>query len=145
MLTQEDKQLLLKDLCARLPYDVKVEVQFEDNGLIKNCVDVLNVINLHMFMLGGGYYENGHLYKKPQYSLRPYLRPMSNMTEEEKSYCRNLIEHSYNDYDGTNTACVIQDEISNYVDYLNSHYLDWRGLIEKGLALEAPEGMYKTE
>lgn len=141
-MTQKYNELLLRELCTILPYDVKVEVQFEDNGLIKSRADVLNVINLHMFMLDGSYYENGHLYKKPQYSLRPYLRPMSSMTEEEKSYCNNLVEHSYNDYDGTNTACVIQDEISNYVDYLNSHYLDWRGLIEKGLALEAPADMY---
>ena len=61
---------------------------------------------------------------------KPYLRPMSSMTEEEiKEY------QAFFNYDGVEYP-------EEYIDWLNAHHFDYRGLIEKGLALKAPEGIY---
>ena len=67
---------------------------------------------------------------------KPYLRPMSSMTEEEKKELNNVLEFQYYSDD----SCMCES-----TDWLNAHHFDYRGLIERGLALEAPEGMYKTE
>ena len=70
-MTQEDKELLLKDLCSRLPYGVKVEVTIlETNKVIVEEFDYM--------WLGILYSEN------PHHMIKPYLRPMSSMTEEEE-------------------------------------------------------------
>ena len=87
--------------------------------------------------------------------MLPYLRPMSSMTEEE----REELEHLSEEYFGKALDKQIQESLSSsnrneskileciassvIVDWLNAHHFDFRGLIEKGLALEAPEGMYK--
>lgn len=107
-MTQEEKQLLLKDLCARLPYGVKVDVNFYYATKELSC----------------GLIQDLFLDEK---SLRPYLRPMSSMTDEE---CKEVGKHI---------------TIYDTVDWMNEHHFDYHGLIEKGLALEAPEGMYKIE
>lgn len=94
--------------------------------------------------------------------LRPYLRPMSSMTEEEKEEYRKLSDEvigSYGPYNwefiahcvrlgikpGNPHECIDEYVDMDAIDFLNAHHFDYRGLIEKGLALEAPEGMYKTE
>jgi len=108
-MTQEEKQLLLKDLCARLPYGVKYQDKIEGG--------------IHILHLGIiSHYER----------FIPYLRPMSSMTDEEKEEYDKTFDWDYS-IQGTP------------FDWLNAHYFDYRRLIEKGLALEAPEGMYKTE
>ena len=61
---------------------------------------------------------------------------MSSMTEEEKKELNNVLEFQYYSDD----SCMCES-----TDWLNAHHFDYRGLIERGLALEAPEGMYKTE
>ena len=63
----------------------------------------------------------------------PYLRPLSSMTEEEEKEYENCFQS-----DDTTAATLL-------VDFYNKHHFDYRGLIEKGLALEAPKDMYKTE
>jgi hypothetical protein len=67
--------------------------------------------------------------------VKPYLRPMSSMTEEERDEFVKL--HIDDRLEGKIELCD-----ASCVDFYNSHHLDYRGLIEKGLALEAPEGMY---
>ena len=62
--------------------------------------------------------------------IKPYLRPMSSMTEDEGVELDNT---------------VIMGNYGDDADWLNAHHFDYRGLIKKGLALEAPEGMYKIE
>ena len=69
------------------------------------------------------------------YQIKPYLRPMSSMTEEEKKEERKL-------WDIVTTTR--NDLHYLYTDFLVSHHFDYRGLIPMGLALEAPEGMYKV-
>ena len=127
-MTQEEKQLLIKDLCARLPYNVVVRCTDSDTDY--NCflmTDILNEI------------QNGYEY----YDYKPYLRPMSSMTEEEKEEIRqrfcyeweeSIPELMYYSIEIGDADCLI--------DWFLEHHFDYRGLIEKGLALEAPEGMY---
>ena len=115
---QEDKELLLKDLCARLPYGVKINVNGEEDTLLELGVDT-------------GWVNASYDID----DVKPYLRPMSSMTEEEKEEYEVLVDCS--DYTYFNTS----DKV---IDWLNAHHFDYRGLIEKGLALEAEEGMYDT-
>ena len=131
---KEEKQLLLKDLCARLPYGVK----FVCN---KN---VYTAKWLDLIVTDEGDWEYAVTAKGIEPIeidfVKPYLRPMSSMTEEEKeeytSYC---FEQPF----------LQKDKIPNLgsvpmcMDWLLSKHFDFRGLIEKGLALEAPKGMYK--
>ena len=122
-MTQKDKNLLLKDLCARLPYGVKVNYK----GLIRPLFSVSPTQHYKITLdnaIDGEH--NGLEFVRLDDEIKPYLRPMSSMTEEE-------VEEE------DNTVMMFLQ------DFYNSHYLDYRGLIEKGLALKAPEGMYKTE
>lgn len=105
-MTQEEKQLLLKDLSARLPYGVKF--QGKDSNVY--TLDAANYFALQV----------------EDMVFKPYLRPMSSMTEEERKYLQGHVN-------------------DDFVDYCNEHHLDYRGLIPMGLALEAPKGMYDKE
>lgn len=130
-MTNEQKQLLLKDLCARLPYGVKLKgtTRRFDDTCEEEYVDVIVE----------GVLTDVHSYKTIEVTVglmneceidtvKPYLRPMSSMDGEEKE-------------EYINTFLTMWDA----VDWLNSHHFDYRGLIEKGLALEAPEDMYKED
>ena len=123
-MTQEEKGLLLKDLCARLPYGVKIDV---------SRVEEWKELTFTPFILSN-YYDEIE-------KIKPYLRPMSSMTEKERKYYNNL---SILIADG---ECDVYEEM----DWLNSHHFDYRidpstgkTLIESNLAIEAPEGMYKN-
>ena len=122
-MTQQEKQLLLRDLSARVPYGVIINRR---NDYTPSMED----IELNAYHLGAASYEFEYR------GLRPYLRPMSSMTEEEKDELLNLRKemnmHQHLWFD-------------RVLDFYLSHHLDWRGLILLGLALKAPEGMYKTE
>ena len=77
----------------------------------------------------------------------PYLRPMSSMTEEEKDKLYTAMDWYGRIDENGNVDTKGQDKVYretfyDYTDWLNAHHFDYRGLIEKGLALEAPEGMY---
>lgn len=160
-MTKEEKDLLLKELCARLPYEVKGRVyaettngEYDINGdmiFFDSPFDVtLDGINtsteeIHVVAIGNedtvNFIEDQQIDGKP-YTIdefKPYLRPMSSMTEEEHGQYMQFIEWSYNDYDGTTTTCIIKDRVHEYLDFIYSHNLDDNNLIEKGLALEEPE------
>lgn len=118
---EKDKELLFKDICARLPYVLyfKMEVDGKSTNKILTT-EWISDIKYH-----------------PQY-YKAYLRPLSSMTEEEcKEYY--VLCHSEEDSYGH----VYYYDTMESIDWLNAHHFDYRGLIEKGLALEAPEGMYK--
>ena len=140
-MTQEEKELLLKDLCARLSYQVVVSYKNSDTGEAYNQILDPMMYSLVQYIP----YVGGLV-------IKPYLRPMSSMTEEERKEfikCAGYeIEESVNgrhyeyflkDFCGTPDNPSVN---TDGVDWLNSHHFDFRGLIEKGLALEAPKDMY---
>lgn len=116
-MTKEEKQLLLKDLCGRLPYNFiycYCNAPFANGKpIVLTPVVISNLMNAAEDLV-----------------IKPYLRPMSSMTGEEEIYY-NTVHYTLNFY--------------KKEDWLNEKLFDYRGLIEKGLALEAPEDMYKTE
>ncbi len=130
-MTREEKQILLKDLSARLPYGVKYcrdSWNYEWDQEM-SVVEVLEDIDKD------GYINYHKVYKVDD--IKPYLRPMSSMTGSERIIYEEL--------------SLYYEEFGEYVptletfNWLNEHHFDYRGLIEKGLALEAPKDMYKTE
>lgn len=145
-MTDKEKQLLLKDLCARLPYGIKIlhegwNYEWDDElstvervvGIDENFI-YTKVIDTH----------NGEEYRDDKYCVdlfddKLFLRPMSSMTEEEMEELLN-IDKKRGMYSSRHLTWHIDGEI---IDYLNKKMFDWRGLIPMGLALEAPEGMYK--
>ncbi len=118
-MTQEEKRLLLIDLCSRLPYGVICNLYDIEDANKKFQLKELSNLIISAINLG---------------CIKPYLRSMSSMTEEEENEYRAI-----NCYEG------LFPRNEDAIDYVLSHHFDYRGLIEKGIALEAPEGMYKTE
>lgn len=127
-MTQENKELLLRDLCARLPYGVKC-AYFDIKGEIKVgelftvwCnekrvfIDKLSIDYDGCDCIG----------------VIPYLFPLSSMTEEQKviygDLCYSVIQSLANN---------IQSELNELINWLNANHFDYRGLIEKGLAIDA--------
>ena len=122
-MTQEDKELLLKDLSARLPYGVKINQGYDEDEIDPPTLLKVDIVHV-----------NDHY---PIESVKPYLRPMSSITEEEKEELENLLEGIVDGVERWDKPDMCEE-----YDWLNAHHFDYRGLIEKGLALEAPEGMY---
>ena len=132
-MTQEEKQLLLKDLCGRLPYGVKIlDVPANVVG------DIFLVSTTDTVEYEPADETNDDTGNQTLYNIKPYLRPMSSMTEGEMIEFERL-SFIYDTSDGS----MLFSEKG--LDWLNEHHFDYRGLIEKGLALEAPKDMYKTE
>ena len=122
LLNTFDKELLLKDLCARLPYNVICQVEFKENGKYNSKVMLLSGIftdEAYFTTKGGSIYSNEY---------KPYLFPMSSMTDEQKQEYQHITERWM--YDSSYS-------ISDSIDWLNVHHFDCRGLIEKGLAIDA--------
>ena len=122
LLNTFDKELLLKDLCARLPYNVICQVEFKENGKYNSKVMLLSGIftdEAYFTTKGGSIYSNEY---------KPYLFPLSSMTEEQKQEYQHITERWM--YDSSYS-------ISDSIDWLNVHHFDYRGLIEKGLAIDA--------
>lgn len=126
-MTQEDKQLLLKDLCARLPYNVICQVEFKEDGKYNSKDMLLSGIftdEAYFTTKGGSVYSNEY---------KPYLFPLSSMTEEQ-------YEELYIDSRVKNDSIDILDALANdmdAIDWLNKNHFDYRDLIEKGLAIDA--------
>lgn len=124
---QEDKELLLKDLCARLPYNVICQVEFKEDGKYNSKDMLLSGIftdEAYFTTKGGSVYSNEY---------KPYLFPLSSMTEEQ-------YEELYIDSRVKNNSIDILDALANdmdAIDWLNKNHFDYRGLIEKGLAIDA--------
>ena len=133
-MTQQDKELLFKDLCARLPYGVMCNIGLDyPLQLQRIFVDRLDGILLD-------FYEDGNNYQVYLSEVKPYLRPMSSMTEEEMLEINALPTGKDNDL--PNCSDFVWTPSPDMIDWLNAHHFDYRGLIGKGLALEAPKGMY---
>ena len=140
-MTQEDKELLLKDICARLPYGVKIQVPYEDgSGYFDETVWEVN--NDGPFHVNGWGIEYEY--------VKPYLFPLSSMTEEQLYEIKEITEFKYNHntlelVKWTETHTTLEfwlEEVPQYsvievFDWLNKNHFDYRNLIEKGLAIDA--------
>lgn len=129
-MAQEDKELLLKDLCARLSYGVKGIISFDED---KNIFTIKGIFNI-LFLSNT---ECCHVE-----DFKPYLRPMSSMTKEEEKEYRKTMDKYISNSDDFSKYTEYSWTIDTF-DFLNAHHLDYRGLIHKGLAIEAPKEMYK--
>ena len=109
----ENKELLLKDLSARWPYGVCVHIRYKEG---EPCYGKLTPRDIQWFID-----SNIEV-------IKPYLRPMSSMTEEEK-----------NEHFGRTMTIDIVETSQQVIDWLNAHHFDYRGLIEKGLAIAVTE------
>ena len=124
-MTQKDKDLLLKDLCARLPY--KVKFKYEDRPEVCGILSITPI------------YENGNVVyfdryvNEPKkcsiYDVKPYLFPMTSMTEEQRNEYHELANGMFG------TGVLINFEFLE--DFFHKNHLDYRGLIPMGLAIDA--------
>ena len=126
-MTQEDKELLLKDLCARLDTNLVCSIYRTDDEGVGYRDEIL-----HGYCKGDIWYE---FYFREDCSIgidnvskiKPYLFPLSSMTEEQ--------EKEYNDLNCYELGCFPHSEEA--LDYLTKNHFDYRYLIEKGLAIDA--------
>lgn len=118
-MTQKDKDLLLKDLSARLPYGVKI------NENIQGDFTVIGLTTERVFTTCE---TEGCHNDFPIECIKPYLFSLSSVTDEQKEEYRYIIERWM--YDSSYS-------ISDITDWLNKNHFDYRGLIEKGLAIDA--------
>ncbi len=131
-MTQEDKDLLLKDLCGRSPYGVKCCIYNFGGDTIRIKEDILWSVQGDNILTLKSYVEKGEAYMYHQ--IKPYLFPLSSMTEEQKEEYRKAC-----DLDTEILSKHPMDEtpfpaLHNSQDWLNAHHFDYRGLIPMGLA-----------
>ena len=151
-MTQEDKKLLLKDLSARLPSGTICEDIYGNSGLLLNLVPELNSVDLKISELGSTWTTDID-------NIKPYLRPMSSMTEEEVQEIRDRLNSISIGRTITKEnfekccdflwftkmspfECVSEKMMDVVIDYLDENMFDHRGLIEKGLAIKAQKMLY---
>lgn len=136
---QEEKQLLLIDLCARLPYSPFVQLmeKFDDEDS-EHFREIHNLSTYDIELFNSGEISN----------IKPFLRPMSSMTEEESAELSNIISEWYDEelfYLTEEPFLEYALQKINYsinprlFDWLNKKMFDYRGLIPKGLAIEVTE------
>lgn len=125
---QEDKELLIRDLCARLPYHTKVSKAYwvSNDGKFELEWDEKELTSSLL-----NYIEEDNAWEH----IKPYLRPMSSMTEEE--YDQLYIDSRVKE-DSVNILDALANDL-DAIDWLNAHHFDYRGLIEKDLAIEITE------
>ena len=134
-MTKENKELLFKDLCARLPYNVICQVEFKENGKYNSKVMLLSGIftdEAYFTTKGGSIYSNEY---------KPYLFPLSSMTEKQEDewyevfidpLSKKLDRHTRQEY------LQFQADAQAFgIEYLLKNHFDYLGLIEKSLALDA--------
>lgn len=128
-MTLEEKELLIKDLCARLPYHPNIKVYNDGwDGMKMGEFDT----SLQSHHIDAFWYS--------RIEIIPYLRPLYSMTEEEKKEWYNNIQKSQ--------ECSIENSetsITYINDWLLEHHFDVHGLIKRGLALEANKEIYKDQ
>lgn len=119
-MTQEEKELLLKDLCARLPYGVRVKLNRRRETSNKLTIDWLYTYSRHVE------------------DIKPYLRPLSSMTEEEIDEYREIQDTIICQWDdcGRFIGFTYAHSMIEYIDWLNKKMFDYRGLIPIGLGID---------
>jgi hypothetical protein len=152
-MTQKEKELSFIDISGRLHYGVIVNYKENEYDHRKWKIDTLHALSYsregtlidtstdgwisYEEYKGCGMSSGSRPFRFGE--VLPYLRSLSSMTEEERKDMGKIVTTVYG-------GKVVDDDFVNiikYIDWLNEHYFDYRGLIERGLAIEAPEGMYK--
>jgi hypothetical protein len=138
---QKEKELLLRDLCSRLPYNPLVEYEGEDYnvlGIAHGRLVLCKPLMSHTLN------ENPRIEE-----IKPYLFPLSSMTEEQamelfKLFGISLVDSDYikiNECTGItfflNKGFDVETHLDKLIDWLNKNHFDWRGLIPMGLAIDA--------
>ena len=122
-MTQEDKELIFKELCARLPYHVKCKIWLKDGTTEEGLLDLQ-----HNY---GNVLQDAFYYNKIK-DIKPYLLPLSSMTEEEKEeYCQLQQRVIYN------SKGVINEDVIKYINWCYKKHLDINNLIPMELAIDA--------
>ena len=127
-MNKEEKELLLRDLCNRLPYNVMCQVEFKEDGKYNSKVMLLSGIftdEAYFTTKGGSIYSNEY---------KPYLRPMSSMTDEEQ----RILDSMCNGVEMVSRLSGLK-MFEKAFNWLNENHFDYRGLIEKGLAIDATD------
>ena len=129
-MTQEEKQLLIQDLCARLPYKVKIQ---RDNCYDSNRKEIGVLTAEHLA-------DDKKRNIIERLNFKPYLRPMSSMTEEEEQELCNFDDYESISWVDSEEICfknitISFDLYTRIIDWLNAHHFDYRGLVPKGLAI----------
>lgn len=153
-MTQEKIQLLIKELCTRLPYGVMCQVDVGCAGLDDGKLVEIDTEEERVRFADDGYWD------ADIDDVKPYLRPMEDMTVEEYEELRSLCS-IYIPSDSRNIGfedygiLVFTNHLTNntytfklnmkVINWLNAHHFDYDGLIEKGLAIKAPKGMYEKK
>ena len=118
-MTKEHKELLFKDLCARLPYGVKLQFSY-----ITTSPAILTGIDNDLIICDIAICELE--------DVKPYLFPLSSMTEEQKNEFKLLFDLNY-----ASAYCQEIQIAANMIKWLNKNHFDIYGLIPKGLANDA--------
>ena len=131
-MTQKDKELLLKDLCARLPYGVIVNVKGFDYDYNDKITQIYKGVGCSIQVTTNMPYDIEQ--------VKPYLFPLSSMTDRQKNLF-SLIVCKLDDSDMWRNGDMIfidnETDLDSLLDFYNKNHLDWRGLIPKGLAIDA--------
>ena len=129
---QEDKELLLKDLCSRLPYEIKGNYQNSDDELLRKITITYRYLEPNGMVMTG--------------DIKPYLFPLSSMSKEQKEelenlgwYFDNFEIHNVSECLGTYREYVAHSDCFVLIDWFNKNHFDYRGLIPMGLAIDATE------
>lgn len=138
-ITQEDRDLLINDLCARLPFGIKVlyDTQIFEVQYIEPMYEEIKLLDNERYTLSID-------------EVKPYLFPLSSMTEEQKRELREITDFKYNHntlelVEWTETHTTLEfwlEEVPQYIiiqvfDWLRKNHFDFQYLIEKGLAIDA--------
>lgn len=165
-MTQEDKELLVKDLCARLPYgvvgqceiDASYDTSFDTipqthkfNAVVDGIKEDLLFVSPMIENQDELEFANEEIANGVDIlDFKPYLFPLSSMTEEMIEEFNNLFNSSFQYFNqGVISASRVWDknepvfvgelECSKLIDWFNAHHIDYRGLIEKGFAIDATD------
>ncbi|MGN1299820.1 MAG: hypothetical protein ACI4VC_00520 [Clostridia bacterium] len=129
IMIQENKELLIKDLCARLPYGVIVNVNRMSNVKLTSVSWYMEI----------GVDDSTNLYSISE--IKPYLFPLPSMTDKDLIEFLQIKGMNLNELKlFRREKIAIVSTLSSYsrhIDWLNAHHFDYRGLIEKGLAIDA--------
>ena len=159
-MTEEDKKLLFFDLSTRVLYNPKIRLSLDIHQVDDLGEEIVEHHEENSTLIGTIHLCDGFIVLNESHNwfnieeVKPYLRLMSSMTEEELNELRNYSELLYDNLElssfqnGTYKCLdfylseVPADVVIKVFDWLHMYHFDYRGLISMGLALEAPKGMY---